>query len=56
MLRRYGVYARKSSRGDVDHLFLTSLIDGEGMLRVQYLGVRFDPAEMQADLQKLLRE
>ncbi|UCH18170.1 MAG: SCO family protein [Burkholderiales bacterium] len=56
VLRRYGVYARKSSRGDVDHLFLTSLIDGEGMLRVQYLGVRFDPAEMQADLQKLLRE
>jgi protein SCO1/2 len=56
VLRRYGVYARKNPRGDVDHLFLTSLIDRKGMLRVQYLGVRFDPAEMQADLQKLLRE
>jgi len=56
VLRRYGVYARKNPRGDVDHLFLTSLIDRKGMLRVQYLGYRFDPAEMQTDLQKLLRE
>lgn len=56
VMQRYGVYARKNARGDVDHLFLTSLIDREGMLRVQYLGVRFDPAEMQADLLKLLRE
>src|SRR5712692_2823624 len=28
--RRYGVYARKNSSGDVDHTFLTSVIDGEG--------------------------
>jgi protein SCO1/2 len=56
VLRRYGVFARKNPRGDVDHLFLTSLVDRQGMLRVQYLGYRFDPAEMQADLKKLLRE
>jgi protein SCO1/2 len=56
VLRRYGVYARKSKRGGVDHLFLTSLIDRSGMLRVQYLGVRFDVGEMYRDLQKLLRE
>jgi protein SCO1/2 len=56
VLRRYGVYARKNERGGVDHLFLTSLIDRSGMLRVQYLGVRFDPGEMQRDLQNLLRE
>jgi protein SCO1/2 len=56
VLRRYGVYARKNPRGDVDHLFLTSLIDRQGRLRVQYIGVRFDPAEMLTDLQKLLRE
>jgi protein SCO1 len=56
VLQRYGVFARKNPRGDVDHLFLTSLIDRKGMLRVQYLGYRFDPAEMQADLNKLLRE
>jgi len=56
VLRRYGVYARKNERGGVDHLFLTSLIDRSGMLRVQYLGVRFDPDEMQRDLENLLRE
>lgn len=56
VLRRYGVYARKSERGGVDHLFLTSLIDRTGVLRVQYLGTRFDPGEMHRDLQKLLRE
>ena len=42
--------------GDVDHLFLTSLIDRKGMLRVQYLGYRFDPDEMLRDLRALLRE
>jgi len=56
VVRRYGVYARKTQGGSVDHLFLTSLIDRAGMLRVQYLGTRFDPREMQRDLQTLLRE
>ena len=54
--RRYGVYYRKTPRGDVDHTFLTSLIDQSGTLRVQYLGVRFDPDELLRDLQTLLRE
>jgi len=54
--RRYGVYARKSPRGEIDHTFLTSLVDGTGTLRVQYLGVRFDPEEMLRDLQALVRE
>ena len=56
VLQRYGAYARKTEGGSVDHLFLTSLIDRAGMLRVQYLGTRFDPREMQRDLQLLLRE
>jgi protein SCO1/2 len=56
VLHRYSVYAKKSERGELEHLFLTSLVDRKGMLRLQYLGTRFDPAEMQADLQKLLRE
>ena len=56
VLRRYGAYAKKTDSGTVDHLFLTSLIDRAGMLRVQYLGTRFDPREMQRDLQMLLRE
>jgi protein SCO1 len=54
--RQYGVFSRKNARGDVDHTFLTSLIDGDGVLRVQYLGVRFDPNEMLRDLKSLLRE
>jgi protein SCO1/2 len=54
--RRYGVFARKSPRGDVDHTFLTSIIDADGTLRVQYLGVRFDPDEFLGDLRSLLRE
>jgi protein SCO1/2 len=54
--RRYGIYYKKMPRGDVDHAFLTSLVDRSGMLRVQYMGVRFDPDEMLRDLQSLLRE
>src|SRR5216117_3351256 len=54
--RRYGVYARKNPAGDVDHTFLTSLIHSDGILRVQYLGVRFDPDELLGDVQSLLRE
>ena len=54
--RQYGVYVKKTPRGDVDHTFLTSLIDRSGILRVQYLGVRFDPDELLRDLQSLMRE
>jgi protein SCO1 len=54
--RRYGVYYRKTPRGDVDHTFLTSLVDQSGTLRVQYLGVRFDPDELLRDLQSLVQE
>ena len=54
--QRYGVFARKTDRGDVDHTFLTSLVDRGGALRVQYMGVRFDPDEMLRDLRSLLRE
>ncbi len=54
--RSYGVYYRKTERGDVDHTFLTSLVDQQGILRVQYLGVRFDSEEMLRDLRSLLAE
>ena len=54
--RRYGVFARKQPRGDVDHTFLTSLIDRQGMLRVQYLGIRYDADEMLRDLRSLVSE
>jgi protein SCO1/2 len=54
--RRYGVVARKTERGDVEHTFLTSIIDHRGVLRVQYMGVRFDPEEFLRYLQSVLRE
>lgn len=54
--RRYGIYRKQQSGGDVDHTFLTSLIDRSGTLRVQYLGWRFDPKEFLADLQSLAKE
>jgi protein SCO1 len=56
VVRRYGAFAKRLKPGDVDHLFLTSLIDRKGMLRVQYLGYRFDPDEMLRDVRALLRE
>ena len=54
--RRYGVFAAKTESGNVDHTFLTSIIDPRGILRVQYLGVRFDPEEFRRDLLSLVNE
>ena len=54
--RDYGIYYKKGPRGDVDHTFLTSLVDQKGILRVQYMGVRFNLDEMLRDLQSLLQE
>ena len=54
--RKYGVIAKKAANGDVDHTLLTSLIDPDGILRVQYLGVRFDLEEFRGDLLSLLDE
>jgi protein SCO1 len=42
--------------GAIEHSFLTSIVDQRGILRVQYLGVRFDPEEFQRDLLSLVRE
>ena len=54
--KRYGIFYQKPPRGDVDHTFLTSLIDQKGILRVQYMGVKFNPDEMLHDLQSLVKE
>jgi protein SCO1 len=54
--RHYGIYYKKQAAGAVDHTFLTSLVDQRGTLRVQYMGIRFDPDELLRDLQSLLRE
>jgi protein SCO1/2 len=54
--KRYGVYFSKKADGGVDHTQLTSLIDGKGELRVQYLGARFDPEEFRRDLMSLVAQ
>ena len=54
--RKYGVIARKTADGDVDHTLLTSLVDPNGILRVQYLGAAFDLEEFRGDLLSLLDE
>jgi len=56
LARRYGVYAAKNAEGDVEHSFLTSIVDQHGIIRVQYLGVRFDPEEFRRDLLSVMKE
>src|SRR5215831_2426175 len=52
--RRYGVFFAKKEDGSVDHTQLTSFVDAEGQLRVQYLGARFDAEEFRQDLMSLV--
>jgi protein SCO1/2 len=54
--RRYGVFASKMPGREIEHTNLTSLVDPHGMLRVQYLGVRFDPDEFRRDLLSLVEK
>lgn len=54
--RSYAVFRKQPAGGGIDHTFLTSLVDRNGTLRVQYLGVRFDPQEFIGDLLSLVNE
>ena len=54
--RRYGVAVAPAADGQVDHTLLTTLIDRRGIMRVQYLGYRFDEEEFRHDLLDLLNE
>jgi protein SCO1 len=53
---RYGVAVAKAADGQVDHTMLTTLIDRQGTMRMQYLGYRFDEEEFHRDLQSLMNE
>jgi protein SCO1/2 len=52
--RHYGVFFAKKEDGSVEHSQLTTLIDADGQMRVQYLGARFDPEEFRRDLMSLV--
>jgi protein SCO1 len=54
--RRYGVFASKAADGNVEHTFLTAIVDKRGVLRVQHLDARFDPEEFRRDLLTLAEE
>lgn len=54
--RRYGVVALPAAEGSIDHTLLTTLVDQDGMMRVQYIGYRFDPEEFRHDLLNLVNE
>lgn len=52
----FGVAVLPASGGTVGHTTLTSLVDRHGVIRVQYLGARFDPEEFRRDISGLLAE
>jgi len=56
IVRSYGAYFNTRGEREVDHTFLTSIVDQRGTLRVQYLGWRFDPEEFVGDLRSLVHE
>jgi protein SCO1 len=51
---RYGVYFAKKKDGSVDHTQLTTLVDADGQMRVQYIGWRFNADEFRHDLLSLV--
>jgi protein SCO1/2 len=53
---RYGVAVAPAADGQVDHTLLTTLVDRQGIMRVQYLGYRFDEEEFRHDLLDLVHE
>ena len=54
--RRYGVFFAKKEDGSVEHSQLTTIVDADGQMRVQYLGARFNPEEFRRDLMSLAGE
>jgi protein SCO1 len=53
LTRRYGAFAAKNGTGSIDHTQLTSIIDRDGVIRVQYLGARFNEQAFRRDLLSL---
>lgn len=57
LAKRFGVWVKRSEQPtEVDHGFVTSLIDRRGTIRVQYIGTRFATDELLADLRHLTGE
>lgn len=54
--RAYGVVFQKKPDGEVVHNLLTSICDRGGNLRVQYMGMAFDPDDFEHDVRDLMAE
>lgn len=49
----YGVVMAKEAESMINHNLLTTVVDRKGVMRVQYLGERFDPNELLNDIRSL---
>jgi protein SCO1/2 len=56
LAQRYGAAVAPGPDGQLDHSLLTTLVDRQGVMRVQYLGYRFDEEEFRQDLLSLVKE
>ena len=54
--RGFGVVVLPAEGDQIDHNTLTTLIDRDGTMRVQYVGSRFDEEEFRHDLLDLVNE
>lgn len=50
----YGVLMVERGAASIDHTLLTTVIDRDGDMRVQYLGERFDIEDLKADILRLV--
>lgn len=50
VLKEYGVGSVRQPDGEIDHLVVTFLIDGEGRIARRYVGLDHEPARIAADL------
>jgi protein SCO1/2 len=54
VLKDYGVGSAKAADGQIEHVVVTFLIDGEGQIRKRYLGLDgHDPKELRRDLERI---
>ena len=52
--RAYGVGSVRRPDGQIEHTVATFLIDREGQIVRRYLGTTHDPAEIRADIERIL--
>ena len=55
MLKSYGVGSARSADGNIEHVVVTFLIDGNGQIARRYIGLDgHDPKDLVRDLSRLV--